>query len=138
MGWGGTWGKWVEMEDVSGSPMGKWCKIYLTPAVSGTLVWAKRRKKFWVEKNLLEKCGATINNHCHPPIFPHFPPFFLVAKFGEMGRLSPNMPQQKVHFWGFGPRISYFSIRTSPKKKLILPHLPPLSLFFPISRIVYS
>ena len=40
------------------------------------------------------------------PNFPRFPPFFLVIKRGGMGiaRTSQDIPLPKVHFWGFWPK----------------------------------
>ena len=65
-----------------------------------------------------------------PPIFPHvsqFSPIFPYGQAGKMGIDRPfhDIPQQKVHFWVLGPRISNLSIK-NPPKKTIFP-ISPLS-----------
>ena len=97
------------------------------------------RNRFLVGKTFVEKCGAIINKHCHFPVFPHpIPPFFLVAKWGQMGiaRPSHDIPQQKKHFLDFWPTISPF-FHQNPKM-FPIPLISPIFLFFPTSRIVSS
>ena len=101
----GTSGAWCEVPVRYLIPVG-----YLTHAVSGARiwamatsplpaqVWAKHWKNFW-----LERCGATINKHCHFPSFPPISPNFSVGPNGEKWELpappvwcgadGPNRPQ---------------------------------------------
>ena len=112
----------------------KWCNF------GGPRV-GKELEHFWLEKfsvgkDFVGNCGATINKYCHFPPLPPIPPHFSLFPNGEEWKLPTPPLRSQAHDKKcicavFGPRTSYFPIKTPENVPFpLIP--PPILLVFSI------